>query len=593
MFFCKSKNTNLKHNLYVLRTFLKFLYPFLNLFVMGVVCIFVAGGLQLVSVKYIGKLFDVPLHGGDNLFVGIDRIVLILLGIIVLQNFFSFLQQYIFCRLNELSIANIRKTLYNRYLRYTVSFYDRERVGDLLSRINGDIGMIQYIFSEQLPVFLYQTVILTVSLAMLFLINVKLTYLMIVTFPITAVLAVVIGKKVRKLSKGIQDLYAESNIYVEETLQKIRTVKAFANEVKESFKYSKLLGNIINDSIRRSTLKSGLDSISSLVTIVAEVAILWYGSKLLSAGEITVGNLISFILITFCVGSAISSLANAFGNLQNSFGSTERLFYLLYKEAEEDYRIPNVNIGFKHSLKLDHISFHYEANPNVKVLDQINLEIARGETIGMVGESGVGKSTITQLILRFYEPVSGRIFLDGKDISTLPLSTYRKLFGVVTQETELFGSTIWENLCYGNPHADRKTVIQAVEQASAYDFIKELPNGFQTVIGENGLTLSGGQRQRIAIARALLVNPEILIFDEATSSLDSSTEHSIRDSLNLLKKDKTTIMVAHRLASIKQADKIYVLSDGKIVESGAHSLLMENPNGMYTKIASLQGMARI
>ncbi len=573
------------------KVFLSYFIPYWPSFLFGMLFIFLSGILQLLSISLIGKLIDKSVdQGSQQIRDNINTIVFQILSVMLLQIIFSMAQQYFFLRMNEAAIAGIRKTLYNRYLRYSLSFFNKERVGDLMSRINNDIGMVQYIFSEQLPAFFYQSVILLTAITALLLINIKLTLLMIFTFPVTVIITLLIGKKVRQISRQIQDAFAVSVVYMEETLQKIRTVKAFSNESVESRKYNILLDSIVAKSIRRSVFRLSLDGTSAILMIVAQIVIMWYGSHLVSQGEVTIGKMIAFIMITFSVGSAVSSIASAFGNLQKSFGSTERLYELLSEDMEEGVDIvPQQEIHIGEGFQFHHVHFSYKKNEEEPVLANLNFDIRKGEKVGIIGPSGVGKSTIVQLLMRFYQPDSGIITLDSHDIRQLPLYEYRRLFGIVSQEIELFGTTIRDNICYGRSGSTEAEIIAAAKHAHAYEFISELPDGFDTALGENGYTLSGGQRQRIALARAILADPPVLLLDEATSALDANTEMMINETMEKLIEHKTVLIVSHRLTTIRKMDKILVFRNGQVIESGTHDQLMKIPDGRYRQITQIYG----
>ena len=542
------------------------------------------GGLSLSLPIITGQIVDKLLKGKEMLFdISLNQLILILLVLVVAVNIFKFIQRYLFNKMNELTIGNIRKELYGRYLKYPVSFFDKERIGELLSRINTDISMVQYIFCEQMPAFIYQTIVMFVAITIMFFINFELTLITLATFPIAVLLSVSIGRKIRAISKRIQDSFAKSFVYVEETLQKVRTVKIFGNEENEKAKHNLLLDKIVTDSIKKGIYTTSLDSLGSVITNIVLVLIFWYGTSLVKANEVSIGNLVTFFFISFLLGESVSKISSAYGNLQNSISVVGRLKNLMEIELEKNYTNSR-NVKFDESLVLKNCSFSYSNIRNELVLNQINLVIKKGMKIGIVGPSGAGKSTLIQLFLRFYEPIEGEILLDGLTISDYPLQAYRKLFGVVSQEIELFGGTIRDNISYSMENATMDDIIEAAKKANAFEFIEKLPKGLDTVVGENGIMLSGGQRQRIAIARALLKNPEILLLDEATSSVDPGTEALIKEALDRLMLNRTSIVIAHRLDTIRDADKILVFNKGKIVESGTEEELISIEYGHYREL---------
>lgn len=581
------KQIDIKNAVLFLLTFLK---PFKKYFVAGMFGVFIVGGISMLTPLVVGQIVDESVGNDENLFLKkVNDSMLLLIGIIICHNLFTFVQRYLFNKMNELTKAFLQKELYIRYLKYPVSFFDKERIGELLSRINSDIGMVQYIFSDQIPAFLYHSVALVVALILLFLINIKLAAITIISFPIAVYFSIIIGKRVRKLSKSIQDSYAESFIYVEETLQKVRTVKAFNNQNAEHKKYRSILDRIINESVRKGIFTTGLDSLGSVLTGIAQVLIFWYGTTLIGEGEITIGNLITFFLVSFLLGESVARISGAYGNLQNVLGAVDRIHELAHTKTEDgEFVAEYSNADLKQSLTLKNLSFTYRDDSIDFVLKELNVEIRKGQKIGIVGESGAGKSTLMQLILRFYNPSMGGIYLDGININKYSLEDYRSLFGVVSQEIELFGGTVKENIGYGVKDATIDEIIEAAKKANAYSFIVNLPNGFETLVGENGIMLSGGQRQRIAIARALLVNPKVLLLDEATSAMDSKTESLIKDALEKLMQNRTSIIVAHRLDTVMDADKILVMDKGQIIESGKHKDLIQNQSGVYKKMVEKQ-----
>lgn len=574
-----------------LNTFLKFFLPFRKYFFTGLIFVFLSGGAQILSYSIVGNLIDLSIHKEARLWgFTLKETLVILFGVVILQTGFGFVQQYLFAKMNEYSLANIRKEMFSRYVQYPIAVFDRERIGNLLSRISVDTSMLQYIFTEQIPTFIYQFIVLLISLTMLFVINWKLAIFMMLIFPPALLVAEYLGKRIQRLSEEIQNIIAESSTHIEETLQKIRTVKAYANEKREIGKYNTLLSKIVNNNIKRTVTKLGLGNLQVLLTIAAQVLVLWYGTGLVNKGEITIGGLISFIMITLCFGGAITSLGGAYGNLQNSIGSTKSLHFLFNEPLEKGYSIPPAGaLSFRENITFSNMSFSYFGPSSEDVvLRNLNIQIRKGEKIGIVGTSGEGKSTLIQLLLRFYPVTSGQITMDGNNIDEYPLQDYRCLFGVVSQEIELFGFSIRENIGYGIPGLTSEAITAAAKKANAYDFISRLPDGFDTLIGENGITLSGGQRQRIAIARAIAVNPEILILDEATSALDYKTEQLIKEDLDMLMQDKTAIIITHRISSIQNTDKIIVLKNGRITQCGTHQELVKQTDQWYYQLVSQQ-----
>lgn len=572
-----------------LRYISTFLKPYRQYFIYGMVFIFLVGALSLSLPIITGHIVDVLVNKNKiNSTFSIDKIVLILLVLVVLTNICKFFQRYFFNKMNELTIGFIRKELYHRYLKYPISFFDKERIGELLSRINTDISMVQYIFCEQIPAFIYQSTVMIVAIGIMFYIQIKLTLITLLTFPIAILLSIVIGKKVQNISKFIQDSFAKSFIYVEETLQKIRTVKIFGNERNEQIKHEELLDSIIKESIKKGIYTTSLDSLGAIITNIVLVLIFWYGTSLVTLGEITIGNLATFFLISFLLGEAVSKISSAYANLQNSISVVDRLKFLMNYELEDQTFLGKPDVRFTHSISFKNCSFSYLNSRNDLVLKSINIEIKKGMKIGIVGASGAGKSTLIQLLLRFYKPIEGDIFLDEIPISNYSLQSYRKVFGVVSQEIELFGGTIKDNICYSSENYTIEDVIDAAKKANAYEFIEKLPDRFNTMVGENAMMLSGGQRQRIAIARALLKNPKILLLDEATSSVDSGTEKLIKEALNRLMANRTSIIIAHRMDTIRDADRILVFEKGEIIESGTDEELLKLKNGIYRGLINKQ-----
>ena len=412
---------------------------------------------------------------------------------------------------------------------------------------------------------------------------------MLATFPVIVIVAFVFGKFIRSLSKKTQDELAAANVIVEETLVSIQTVKAFTSELFETRRYDSALGKVVKIALKAANYRGAFISFIIFALFGGIVGVMWYGATLVSTGEISVGNLLSFILYTTFIGGSIAGLGDLYGQIQKAIGASERVIEILDEEGEELEKsgIEEI-IPLEGHIQFNNVRFTYPTRMDIEVLKGVDLTINQGQKVALVGQSGAGKSTIMQLLMKFYVPTSGEITIDGHQINDLPVSAYRKNIGIVPQEVLLFGGSIGENIAYGKPGSSKEEIEKAAEKAYALDFINSFPEGMDTLVGERGVKLSGGQRQRIAIARAILKNPKILILDEATSSLDAESEFLVQKALDELMKNRTTLIIAHRLATIRKVDKIYVLADGQVIEAGTHEELSRNDEGTYSNLVRLQ-----
>jgi ABC-type multidrug transport system fused ATPase/permease subunit len=410
---------------------------------------------------------------------------------------------------------------------------------------------------------------------------------MLLTFPLMIVAALFFGRFIRKISKEAQDQLADANTIVEETFQSVRIVKAFANEQQETGRYNAALQRVVNLFLKAARFRGVFVSFITIAIFGGIVLVIWRGAHLISMGEIDGGRLLMFVLYTAFIGGSVAGIGDLYGQLQKTIGASERIRDILGEKAEfdldsgENMPRPEGNIVFKD------VNFAYPTRSDVPVLKGINLEIQPGEKVALVGHSGAGKSTIAQLILRFYQLEHGSISLDGQRYQQYPIQAYRGHVGLVPQEVILFGGTIKENIEYGRPGASEEDIYEAARRANALEFINRFPEGFDTVVGERGVKLSGGQRQRLAIARAILKDPAILILDEATSSLDAESESLVQEALNELMRGRTTIIIAHRLSTIREVDRIYVLDEGQVQEQGSHVELKAR-GGLYSNLLNLQ-----
>jgi ATP-binding cassette subfamily B protein len=471
-----------------------------------------------------------------------------------------------------------------------MSFYDKNKTGELLGRLSSDTAVIQNALSVNISMFVRNLAQALGGLVLLFITSAKLTFFILILIPPLAWLAARFGKKVKSISRQTQDALADSSAVAEEGISGIRTVKAFAQEDWESSRYSNRLEKGFNLSVKKIKEIAKFTGLISSLGLAAIVFIIWYGGHLVIAGNLSVGTLTSYLLYVMTVAFSVGMLGSLYSDFMSAFGAGERIFELLEQR-------PEINADNRHSgvceiqqgkIEFINARFSYPARPSVDVLQSINFSIMPNETIALVGASGSGKTTIAQLILRFYNLNSGQLEIDGKNISEFNLTALRKNIGIVSQEPILVSESIEENIRYARPQASQEEVVSAAKLAHAHDFIVGLPDQYKTLVGEKGMQLSGGQKQRVAIARAILKNPKILILDEATSALDSESEFLVQKALENLMRSKTTIIIAHRLSTVKKADKILVLEQGKIIQSGSHdSLLLEN-NGYYKKLIDKQ-----
>tara|TARA_R110002096_G_scaffold295939_3_gene490331 strand:- start:11242 stop:12651 length:1410 start_codon:yes stop_codon:yes gene_type:complete len=468
-----------------------------------------------------------------------------------------------------------------------MSFYAERRVGELTSRISSDISLLQETLTTTIAEFIRQILIILIGVTLLTYISGKLTLLMLALVPVVIVVAVLFGKKIRKLSKEAQDKIADSTVIVEETLQGIATVKAFVNESFEYMRYRKKTDEVIGIALKGAMWRGAFASFIIFCLFGSIVAVIWYGVVLVQAGQMSVGDLFTFILYSVFVGASLGGIADLYSQLQKAVGATENLLEIFDEAKEEEVSKPSSTIE-KASIVFDRVSFTYPSRADIPVLKGLSFTINSGEQVALVGPSGAGKTTITALIMRFYELTEGTISIDGKSILDYGLSDLRNSMAIVPQDVILFGGSIYENILYGNPDAKESEVIEAAKLANALEFIKGFPEGLQTIVGERGVQLSGGQRQRIAIARAILKNPKILILDEATSSLDSQSEKLVQEALETLMKGRTSLVIAHRLSTIQKADRILVLKDGELVESGTHMELASIEDGLYRDLKEMQ-----
>jgi ABC-type multidrug transport system fused ATPase/permease subunit len=576
-----------KKNLNNLLGIFRFIMPYRAWFIVGLVCLVLSSGTLLAFPFLAGKLLDVASGKADAIFTSIDQVALALIGILTVQGIFSFVRVYTFAIVTERSLADIRKAAYTKIIWLPLTFFDNRRVGELMSRITADVATLSEMFSTTLAELLRQVLTLVLGTAVIFYLTPKLAGFMMLTFPVLVILALFFGKYIRKLSKGTQDKLAQASVIVEESLQSISVVKAFTNELFETRRYGNALQEVVSVAIRAARFRGLFISFVIFALMGGIVAVGWYGALLVQSGTVTIGELFSFVFYTAFIGASIAGLGDMYTQLQRAIGASERLLEIFHEKDEAEASASSL-VKLNGAIDFEDVSFSYPTRPDLTVLQGLNFRIAPGEKVALVGQSGSGKSTIINLLMRFYPVGKGAIRIDGSPIRDFNLTAYRENLGIVPQEVILFGGTIRENIAYGKPGASMEEIREAAAKANALEFIENFPEKFNTVVGQRGVKLSGGQRQRIAIARAILKDPSILILDEATSSLDAHSEVLVQEALEKLMEGRTTIIIAHRLSTIKKVDRIFVIKEGKLAEMGSHSELTRLNNGIYSNLLKLQ-----
>jgi ABC-type multidrug transport system fused ATPase/permease subunit len=560
-------------------------------------------GLFLLSISslvfmafpyLIGEMVDTA-SGDGELGLTIKQLGLLMLGVLVAQSFVSYFRVLLFAQVSERGIADVRKAVFARLLALPISFFEKNRSGELISRITADVEKLYSAFSITIAEFLRQVLILVFGVTFIMIRVPKLSLIMLATFPVVVVGAIFFGRIVRKLSKKRQEELAETNNVLSESIQSIQSVKAYVNEWLERKRYGKAQDRTVEVSLGYARARAAFSVFIITFLFGALFFIIYQAALMVQAGTLDPGDLLEFALYTAILGGAIAGLGNFYTQLIGAIGATERIRDILREPTEpiligsleEDQQMVKA-IPLAGNVSFKNINFSYPTRPDMQVMKNLSLDIAAGERVALVGPSGAGKSTIVQMLLRFYEGYEGEILVDGKEIRSLDLGGYRANLGIVPQEVMLFAGTIADNISYGKPNATQAEIEKAAEEANALEFIQRFPEGLQTMVGERGVKLSGGQRQRIAIARALLKDPTILLLDEATSSLDAESERVVQEALDRLMEGRTSIVIAHRLATIKDVDRIFVIEGGEVVEAGTHDELSALPDGLYNSLAKLQ-----
>lgn len=558
--------------------------PYRFRFYAATVATIIASGIWLTVPLGLRELLDAVFETGDGGLLNMLAIGLFFL--FILQAVFSFTGNYHLEWVGERVITDLRKKVYQHLHRLGFRFFAERRLGEITSRLTNDVGSIRTALTDSLPQLLTITFSLIGSVSLMIMLNWRLSSVIFLTVPVVTIATRYFGKKIRELSRGIQDELADSTAVAEDALGAVRLVKAFVREDYEVDRYQTAVEKLFKTARRKVVLTQLFWSGVGIMFMTTLVIIFWYGGQEVLAGRLTAGDLVAFIIYALNISRSINQSSRLYTAVNSAAGASERIFELLDETPEiEDSPVAKPLKNVKGQVTLENLRFAYEDGRDV--LKGISFEGKAGETIALVGPSGAGKTTLLNLLPRFYDPQSGTILIDGQDIRNLKVKSLREKISIVPQEIHLFGTSIKDNILYGKLDATDEEVIRAAKDANAHEFILETEHGYDTPIGERGVKLSGGQRQRLAIARAILKNPAILLLDEATSSLDSESEAQVQEALYRLMQNRTTFVIAHRLSTVQHANRILVLDEGNIVEEGTHLELIEK-KGLYSHLYELQ-----
>lgn len=581
-------------SLWPLRALWPLLRPYRGLMLAALAALLAAAGLSLAIPFGLRNVVDGfaadPTGDVAARVAEIDAAFVVVFALAALLALSTALRFYLVTRLGERVVADLRIAVYDRLVGMSPAYFERLRTGEALSRLTTDTTVIQTVVGSSVSVALRNILILIGGAAMLFLTSPRLTLVALIAAPLVVMPVVLLGRRVRRLSRESQDRVADASAFAGETLQAAQTIQAFTYENVARSRFSGAVAAAYDAALRRTWIRAMMTAVVIVIGFSAVVGALWLGARDVIEGRLSGGELAQFVLLALFVAGATAALSEVWGELQRAAGAAERLLEMLTATNPVappiDPAAPALGV-VRGELTFDGVSFSYPSRPTQSALDGVSFSIEPGETAALVGPSGAGKSTVFQLLLRFFDPQSGRVMLDGVDVRALDPAELRRAFAVVQQDPAIFGASAAENIRIGRPDATDVDVVAAARAAAAHDFLAALPDGYDTQVGERGVTLSGGQRQRLAIARAILRDAPVLLFDEATSALDAESERAIQTSLERLSETRTTLVIAHRLATVRRADKIFVFDGGRIAAVGTHDALAAE-GGLYARLARLQ-----
>jgi len=569
-----------------LRALVPFFAPYRGWVVFAAFALVLTAAVSLVLPLAVRRVVDGFAQGE---FALLDRYFLGAIGIAAIFAAGTAARYWMVTRLGERVVADIRMAVFDRMIGMSPAYYERLMTGEVLSRITTDTTLILSVVSSSVSWFLRNLLLFVGGIAMMLVTSAKLTGLVLLLIPVVIVPILALGRRLRTLSRENQDWIAQSSGNASEALLSVQTVQAYTHEAASRRTFARVTENSFTSARARITVRALMTAIIIFVVFSGILGVLWMGAQDVQSGAMTPGELVQFVIYAAIMAGAVAALSEIWGELQRAAGATERLVELL--GAEDSVQDPVAPAALPRPVRgeiaFDEVSFRYPSRPETLALDRVSFGVAPGETVALVGPSGAGKSTILQLLLRFYDPLEGRVTLDGVPLDRMARPDFRSAFALVPQDPVIFAETARENIRFGRPGASDAEVEAAARAAAAHDFVVALPLGYDTFVGERGVMLSGGQKQRIAIARAILRDAPVLLLDEATSSLDSESEQAVQNAVAELSADRTTLIVAHRLSTVKQADRILVLEAGRIVAEGTHNQLVAE-GGLYARLARLQ-----